>query len=122
MITNQDFEIPEADTRSVSIPLKTRDASGNELPYTVPPGGIVYWWASRSMHDGTSALVKKSSPATIILTLVGGGTTMTILMSSADTLGRAWQNLYHEGYVVQADGVKVRLFSGTMKVSKTLVS
>ncbi len=118
MITNQDLEIPEGDTRSITIPLKTSD---NGPPYTVPPGGVVYWWASRSMHDSASALIKKQSPATIVLTPAGGGTTMTILMSAADTLGRAWQNLYHEGYVVQADGVKVHLFSGILKVSKSLV-
>jgi hypothetical protein len=117
MITNQDFEIPEGDTRTLSVPLKL----GDGLPYTVPAGGIVYWWASRSMHDGAGALIKKASPATITFTTVGGGTTINIFMVSSDTLGRAWQNLYHEGYVVQADGVKVRLFSGILKVSKTLV-
>lgn len=118
MITNQDLEIPEGDTRSISVALKASDGTS---PYTVPPGGIVYWWASRSMHDGAGALIKKSSPATIVLTPIGGGTTISVLLSAADTLGRGWQNLYHEGYVVQADGVKVRLFSGVLKVSKTLV-
>jgi hypothetical protein len=118
MITNQDLEIPEGDTRSITIPLKTSD---NGPPYTVPAGGIVYWWASRSMHDGAGALIKKASPATIVLTTVGRRHDHDHLHVGSDTLGRAWQNLYHEGYVVQADGVKVRLFSGTLKVSKTLV-
>lgn len=114
MITNQDFEIPEGDTRTLTVPLKLGDGS----TYTVPVGAVLHWWASRSMHDGAGALVKKVSPTTITVT---GGSNMNIFMVSSDTLGRAWQNLYHEGYVVQADGVKVRLFSGTLKVSKTLV-
>jgi hypothetical protein len=38
MITNQDFEIPEGDTRSISIPLKTSDGV---TPYTVPLGARV---------------------------------------------------------------------------------
>lgn len=118
MITNQDIEIAEGDTRSLSIALKKPDGS----PYTVPAGGIVYWWASRSMHDQAGeVLIKKISPTSITLAGVGGGTTMTIGLSPGDTLELGWKNLYHEAYVLQLDGVRVHLFSGTMKVSKSLV-
>jgi hypothetical protein len=118
MITNQDFEIPEGDTQSIAIPLFDRAGS----PFTLPGGAVVYWWASRSQHDGVAALIKKQTPTTIVLAQVGEGTTVNIAFAAADTTGKAWQNFYHEGYLVQLDGVKLRLFSGTMKVTKTLVS
>jgi hypothetical protein len=117
MMTNQDFEIPEGDTRTVSVPLVDADGA----VFAVPAGATVRWWASRSPFDGNAALIKKTTPGTIALSTSGGQTTVNVALVDADTRGRAFKRLYHEGYVAQLDGQILRLFSGTMTVTKTLV-
>jgi len=116
---NQDFEVDEGATRTISVPL-----TQNGVPYIVPVGSTITWWASPSQFDAAETVPIKKSTATtgVAVTTSGSQSTVAISIQAADTIGRGQKKLFHQARIALSGGVVVPLFSGTMSVIKRLVA
>lgn len=116
---NQDFEVDEGSTRTISVPL-TQDGA----VYEIPGGSTVEWWASPSQFDTSGSVPIKKSTATsgVSFSTSDGQSTVAIAIQAADTIGRGQKKLFHQARITLSGGVVVPLFSGTMSVIKRLVA